>query len=572
VEHGPLTDLAVCIVAAWLFGVVAHVLRQPVLLAYLAAGYVIGPSGIGFITSEESTRSIGSIGLVLLLFVIGLEIDLKRVLGASRTIVATATVQILGTLTAGVLFFRLLGFRLGDGHFEALYLGMAAFVSSTVIAVKILADRRELDTLAGRMTIGIAVLQDIAVIVFLGLQPALGDPSLLVVFRTLFRIGVLIGLAVGVSRYLLPPLFRRVAKLPELIAVGALAWCFVVAALADSLGLSHEMGALVAGVAISTFPYSVDVTAKAAGLRDFFITLFFVGLGLKIPPPEPGPLAVAAGISVFVAATRFVTVMGPLRLLGLGNRVGFLTTLNLVPLSEFALVIVTVGIRHGHVDREIFAPIVYAFIGLAVVGSYAIARSDPLFRRIEPWLVRVGLRDDVSSAVPAPATGPGTDIFVLGFSWSASSLLEEITRHQPGYLPRLAVIDFNPEVHRRLVARGVRAIWGDVSQRDTLEHAGVAEARLVLCTLPNTILRGIDNLRLVELVRTLNPSAAVVAHAERLGDIPRLKAAGASHVLAGRFADADELIDVISAADHHQLQDRLARLERRLEGRNEVVP
>jgi Kef-type K+ transport system membrane component KefB len=571
VEHGPLTDIAVCIVAAWLFGVVAQVLRQPVLLAYLVAGFVIGPQGIGIVTDGHSISSISEMGLILLLFVIGLEIDLKRILGAGRPILVTGAVQILGTIALGLGLALLVGLPLGGGRFDALYFGVAMFVSSTVIAVKILTDKRELDTLAGRITIGLAVLQDVAVIVFLGLQPALASPSLGVILMTFAKIGVLIGVALGVSRYLLPTIFRRVATLPELVVVGALAWCFIIAALAGALGLSREMGALVAGVAISTFPYHLDVTAKVTSLRDFFITLFFVGLGMTIPRPELRPVLLAVGFCAFLLASRFLTVMVPLRVLGLGNRVGFLASLNLLPLSEFSLVILTLGIQEKHLQPEAFAPVVYTFLLLAAVGSYLITKSGDLFLRLDPWLHRLGLGDQ-SGKVETELKESRPDIYLLGFSWTASSLLHEIERTQPALLGRLAVIDFNPEVHHRLVARGVRAVWGDISQRDTLAHAGVPNARLVLCTLPDIVLRGINNLRLVQLVRSLNPQTAIIAHAERLADVAVLETAGATHVNVSRLHDADEFLAAIDAVDKDLIRDKYAALRRRLEGRQEVIP
>ncbi|MBX3745664.1 MAG: cation:proton antiporter [Verrucomicrobiae bacterium] len=571
-DPGPLTDIALCIVAAWLFGVVAQVLRQPVLLAYLVAGYVIGPAGFGIVTNEASIDSISGIGLLLLLFVIGLEIDLKRVIGAGRPIFVTATVQILGTVAIVLAFFTALDHPLGKGHFEAIYLAVAAAASSTVIAVKILTDRAQLDTLAGRITVGVSVLQDVAVIVFLGIQPALDSPSALVLATTTLKIGILIGVTLGVSRYILPSLFHRVATLPELVSVGALAWCFVIAALAHFLGLSREMGALVAGVALSTFPYHLDVAAKVTSLRDFFITLFFVGLGLTIPPPTLHGIGWALVLAALVVLSRALTVLPPLRLLGLGNRVAFLASINLMPLSEFALVLVALGVEAGHLEREMFAPVVYAFFLLAVAGSYAIAASDRLFLATEPWLRRLGLRDRQSAPESRPADPATPDLFLLGFYGTASSLLEEIARNHPDWLPRLAVVDFNPDVHRRLVRRGVHTVWGDISQRDTLKQAGLQHARVVLCTLPNSVLRGTDNLRLVRLVRSLNPDACLVAHAEVLVDVPRLREAGATFVLVPRLRDADDLVAAIHAADNRLLPDLMAALELRLSGRQEIVP
>lgn len=571
-EHGSPTDIAFCIVAAWLLGVVAQVLRQPALLAYIVAGYVIGPSGLRLVTNQESVESISAIGLILLLFVIGLEIDLRRVLSSGRAIVVTAVVQIVGTVVLGLLCFRGLGWPLGGGRFDALYLAAASFVSSTVIAVKILTDRRELDTLAGRIAIGVSVIQDIAVILFLGLQPALSNPSLALVGLTFVRIALLIGASLGISKFVLPTLFRRVATLPELVSVGALAWCFIIAAFAHSLGLSREMGALIAGLSISTFPYHLDVTAKVTSLRDFFITLFFVGLGLRIPAPEVGPLGSALVLSAFILVSRFLTVMVPLRVLGLGNRASFVSTLNLLPFSEFGLVLVGVGLAAGQIGPNLFAPVVYAFFILAVLGSYAIGRSDRLYLAVAPWLERLGLRDEGGAAPELGPSGTGPDIYLLGFSWTASSLLEEILRQAPQLVPRLVVVDFNPEVHRRLAQRGVRAIWGDVSQRDTLAHAGVGQARLILCTLPNIVLRGTNNVRLVQVVRSLNPTACIVAHAEALSDVEALESAGATHVHAPRLREADDLLGVVRAYDAGQLPDRLKEVQQRLENRNEVIP
>jgi len=152
--------------------------------------------------------------------------------------------------------------------------------------IKLLYDKRELDTAAGRLTVGVLVLQDLFAIFFLALQPDLRSPALGVLAVSLGKVGIIIAVAFPVSRFVLPPLFNAVARLPELVQVGALAWCFLVAGLASILGLSREMGALIAGVALSTFPYTLDVVAKVTSLRDFFVTLFFVALGMEIPAPS----------------------------------------------------------------------------------------------------------------------------------------------------------------------------------------------------------------------------------------------------------------------------------------------
>ena len=186
-----------------------------------------------------------------------------------------------------MLFFMGIGLSMGGGGFDALYLTIACALSSTVIIVKVLYEKRELDTLPGRITLGVLVLQDIFAILFLAVQPSLADLQVSVILLSVGRVGVLVATALVLSRYVLPKLFHQIARRPELILLGALAWCFLIGEIAERLHLSREMGSLVAGVSLSTFPYALDVTAKVTTLRDFFITLFFVALGHDDPDSRP---------------------------------------------------------------------------------------------------------------------------------------------------------------------------------------------------------------------------------------------------------------------------------------------
>ncbi|MEI9895422.1 MAG: cation:proton antiporter [Chthoniobacter sp.] len=331
--HELIRDITMCIAAAWLLGLVAQFLRQPILLAYLAGGFALGPAGFKFIESAESIQAIAELGLILLLFMIGLEIDLKKILSAGRSITLTALVQIGSGVVLGIVFFRCLGFGLGGGQWDALYLAIAGALSSTVIIVKVLYDKQELDTQTGRVTLGVLVLQDLAAILFLAVQPNLERLAPSILLLSLVRVVVLIAATLAVSRYVLPAIFRRVARSPELMQVGALAWCFLVGELGERLHLSREMGALVAGVALSTFPYALDVTAKVTSLRDFFITLFFVGLGMQIPMPTGSLVGWALVFAAFVVLTRGLTVFIPLYLMRQGLRMSIIPAINLSQVS-----------------------------------------------------------------------------------------------------------------------------------------------------------------------------------------------------------------------------------------------
>jgi Kef-type K+ transport system membrane component KefB len=568
-ESGLIKDVALCIIAAWVVGVAAQALRQPLLLAYLIAGFAVGPNGFRLVTDAHTIETIASIGLILLLFMIGLEIDLKKMTSAGRLITLTAAVQIFGCLALGWLFFRYTG--LAGGWLEALYLGVAVALSSTVIIVKLLHDKHELETLAGRITLGILVLQDLFAILFLALQPNLKQPEPALIALALGKVVLLVASGLLISRFALPPLFQSIARVPELVLVGALAWCFAMAGLAHQLGLSREMGALVAGVAISTYPYTLDVTAKVTSLRDFFVTLFFVGLGMTIPLPTWALVLQALIFSAFLVGSRLLTVFPPLYWMGQGHRVSLLPAISLCQLSELSLVLLALGKAAGDVSVESISAAAFAFAFLAVDSTYAIMANDFLLRKVSPWLTRAGLKDLSTLSADLHEGKKPPRIFLLGFCRTASSLLEAIERDTPALLPELAIVDFNPEVGRRLKARGVRAIYGDVSQKEVLAHAGVSQAEILISTLPNSLLKGTDNLKLLRILRELAPEATVIAHAESLPEAQALYGAGAGYVITPRLLEADRVMEALAAIENGLLSEEQARHREELEGRKEVV-
>ena len=569
-EHGVAADIAICIIAAWIVAVVSQLVRQPLLLAYLVAGFAIGPHGFKWITDAHSIETISSIGLMLLLFMIGLEIDLKKMASAGKVITLTAVSQIVGCFALGWVFFKFCG--LGQTWLETLYLGLAAAMSSTVIIVKILYDKRELETLAGRITLGVLVLQDIAIILFLAVQPKLKDPAAGVLALALGKVILLVGIAYVVSRFVLPPVFRSVARLPELVLVGALAWCFAMAGLAGYLDLSREMGALTAGVMLSTFPYTLDVVAKVTTIRDFFVTLFFVALGMQIPIPTVNLLVWMVIFSLFLVGSRLLTVFAPLYFMRQGYRISLLPAINLCQMSELSLVLLAMGRSSGDVSDTSIGVAAFAFAFLAVDSTYAILKNDYILGKTVPWLNKLGFRD-LEQHVPEPLTEENAKrICLLGFSWTASSLLEEITRLKPALLPEILVVDFNPHVYERLRRRGVHIVYGDITQRDVLHHAGISHTDIIVCSLPNTVLKGANNLKLLRQLRELNPRAQIVVHAELLADIPALYAAGATYVSAPRLLEASDLLHVLDVAEKRFLDMKREEQEEQLEDRNEVIP
>ncbi|HEU0084323.1 MAG TPA: cation:proton antiporter [Bradyrhizobium sp.] len=574
--HELVGDITLCILFAWGLGLAAHFTRQPLILAYLVAGFFIGPYGMGWVRSQESIQIISELGLIFMLFMIGLEIDLKKIVRAGRVILFAAGGQLIGGCVLGVLFFMALGLAPGGTGFDALYLSIACALSSTVIIVKVLYEKRELDTLPGRITLGVLVLQDIFAILFLAVQPSLADLQVSVILLSIFRVLALVVTALALSRYVLPPLFHQVARRPELVLLGALAWCFLIGEIAERLHLSREMGSLVAGVSLSTFPYALDVTAKVTTLRDFFITLFFVALGMTIPVPNSSVIGLSLIIAAFTVVSRVITTFAPLYLLKQGLRASLLPAINLAQISEFSLVVIQTGVVAGHIKTQTASAASFAFVVLAVLSAFAIGRSDQITRASIRLLKRAGVRDlDHSHAHHDEAGdghGEGRRILILGFFRAASALLSEIERQNPELLDQIGVVDFNPVVFQNLAKRGVHVTYGDISNVETLVHAGVGKAEIIILSVPDSLLKGATNEKLVRHVRSLNETAKIISTADLLADVEDHYAAGADYVVVTRLSDAHELFSVIEAVDAGLLDDKRAEIDVRLRKRREVLP
>ena len=574
--HELIRDITFSILFAWVLGLAAHFFRQPLILAYLVGGFVIGPYGIGWVKSQESISTISELWLIFMLFMIGLEIDLKKIIRSGKVILFAAGGQLIGACLLGVAFFVAIGLSLGSGKFDALYLTVACALSSTVIIVKVLYEKRELDTLPGRITLGILVLQDIFAILFLAIQPSLDNLQIGIVLVSIGRVGALVATAMILSRFVLPRIFHQIARNPELVMLGALAWCFLIGEVAERLHLSREMGSLVAGVSLSTFPYALDVTAKVTTLRDFFITLFFVALGMTIPIPNSSTIWLALVIALFTVASRVLTTFLPLYAMKQGLRASLLPALNLAQISEFSLVIIQTGIIAGHITPQTSSAASFAFVILAVLSTFVIMRSDQITRWAIPVLKRIGFRDldhtQTSSDEHEGGHGAARRIVILGFFRAASALVSEIERQNKSLLDQISVVDFNPNVFRTLTARGIHVIYGDISNIDTLLHAGVGKAEIIILSVPDSLLKGANNEKLVRHVRSMNPDAKIISTADLLADVADIYAAGADYVTVTRVTDAAELYKVIDAADQGLLDEKRAEMDGLLSERREVLP
>ena len=540
-----LSSIGIAVGAAALIAAVTWRFKQPLIIAYLATGVIIGPHiGFSFITNDESIRTVAEIGLILLLFVIGLEIDVRKMASGGLAVLLTGALQVPICIALGLGFFALLGVGNTEHNYALLYLAACMSLSSTLVVVKILNDKFELDTLPGRITLGVLVIQDLWAVGMLAVQPNIVNPNLLPLLGSLWRGAVLVVAGFALAKYVLPYLFRTVAKAPELVLVSALGWCFFLAGAASLIGLSREMGALIAGVSLSTFPYTVDVVAKAVSIRDFFVTLFFVALGMQITIPSLYVLELALAASAFVVVSRIV-VVPILYVLRLGLRTSIVPAINLAQVSEFSIVIASLGVsmHPQQISQDVLTVVIITFAVTSVVSTYMINFSHP----IQGWLTAafkaIGLKDLDATALKEEVAEAHQPVIFLGFFRDASSILYEFehegsAEESKQFIEKILVIDFNPTVMRELRRRNIRCVYGDIAHADTLRHAGVEHADLVVSSITDDVLRGTSNLRLMHSVHTHAPNARVVLTSDHIPQALHFYEEGADFVFVPRLYSA----------------------------------
>ncbi len=576
-------DIGVSLLTAGVLAVVFSRLRIPAIAAFLLAGVVVGPIGVRAVTDEANIATIAGLGLILLLFLIGLEIDLRKLLASGRTILLSGLLQFplcvlfgwaaaLGLAALGVGAGILDG--AGAGGYAPLYVGFLLASSSTLLVVKLFEESFQLDTAVGRVCLGLLIFQDVWSIVVIALQPNFTHPDPLPILFNFLGIVVLGVVAFVLAKYLLPFGFRWIAKSPELMLVSAVAWCFGVGFLGNSLdpllgalagtgpvglSVSMEMGALIAGAAIASLPYSTEVTSQVGTVKNFFVTLFFIGLGMRIPLPDGVEVVLLALLFSLLAVLSRPLIFFPLlHATGLYRRNAMVSAVRLAQVSEFSLVIAYVGFNLGHVSNAFVAAVIFAFVLTALVTPLLFRKADAVYRRLVPVLDRLGFR------APPHVAEEGERQYclaLLGFHRVASSLLYEIAKRHPALLKEILVVDFNVNIHPRIAALGPTVRYGDFSKPETMLQTGVDRARVVVCTIPDDLLKGTTNRRIVRMLRNMNSNAAIIVNALEFEEAARLYEAGADYVYVPRVDNARVLEPAIIAALDGTLAAYRARVE-----------
>ena len=583
-------DIGMSLLVAGILAVVFHRLKIPSIAAFLVAGFIVGPGGAGLMEDLENIPVIADLGLVLLLFVIGLELDFRKIISSGRIIIITGLLQFPLSVLVGFAIAKMLaslGVTALDGDFAPLYMGIVLAASSTLLVVKLFQESFELDTTAGRISLGLLIFQDIWAIAVIAVQPNFSNPQIGPIVSAFVGIALLIALSMVAARYLLPVIFRWIATSPELILVGAVGWCFGIVFLGANLdtfgtallgssthiAVGPGMSALIAGASIASLPFSSDVISKVGVVKDFFIILFFVGLGISIPVPDgPAVLLLALLFALAAILVRYIVFVPLLYFNGLDRRNAVVSSTRLAQVSEFSLIIVYAGLALGHVDEFFNSATIFAFIFTALITPTLYRYADDLYARLQPLLDRLGFRipDGIGEE-----QNENYSLAVLGFHRLASSLLYELKRQNPKLLENILVVDFNIHLHEEIAALGPTVRYGDLSNAETLHHAGVDKARVVLVSVQDDVLKGTSNLRLVREIRHLNPKAMIIANAIELAESARLYDAGADFVYLSRVDSAQKLLEPIISAMDGSLKDyRLLResIDGKWHERKEIIP
>jgi Kef-type K+ transport system membrane component KefB len=558
-------DIGISLLAAGALGVIFTRLKIPSIAAFLLAGIVIGPIGLKLVTDPVNVDTIAQLGFILLLFLIGLEIDFKKILGSGKAIIVTGLLQYPLTILFGVLAAKVMlmlgigGSMLAESSHAPLYVGVIIAGSSTLLVVKLFQEHFELDTVPGRLALGILVFQDIWVIIAILIQPNLQNPELGMIAMSFLGILLLTLFTVVVALSVVGRAFTWIAKTPEMTLLGALAWCFIVVFVGVNLdnifmatygrnyhmAVGSGMAALIAGASIANLPSSTEIITKVATVKDFFITLFFVALGISIPMPESIDVIILAVVLAFVAILARQLIFFPLFYFsGVDQRNAQVSSIRLAQISEFGLVIAFLGVKLGHLSPALTSAVIFAFVITALATPIMYGKAYEIHGWIRPLLEKCGFKAPPELAREG---GKGYKLALLGFHRDASSLLYNLSQTDPKLLKKTLVVDFNVALHDKIAATGAHVHYGDLANPETLLHVGLNEARVIVCTIPDDLLRGIDNKSLVRIVREMAPNAVIIANAIATHEIHNVYAAGADYVYLNRFEAAWTLQRAITA-------------------------
>jgi Kef-type K+ transport system membrane component KefB len=535
---GAFGEFSVLLIISAFAGAIALLLRQPLLIAYIVVGIAVGPAVLGITQAQEQIHLLAEIGVAVLLFVVGLKLDLKHVRHIGPVALATG----LGQLAFTIFFGFLIILFMGKTVLEAIYVGVALTFSSTIIIVKLLSDKREIDSLHGRIAVGFLIVQDLAVVIAMMVMSTLrtGDTALLDVMGSIAgRIAIAAIALYILMRYVLPKLVASMAKSLELMLIFAIAWGMALAALGEWAGFS-----------LASTDFRDAINSRLTAIRDFLLLFFFIDLGSKLDFSTLGDeLWPAAVLSIFVLIGNPLIVMAIMGYMGYKKRTGFLAGLTVAQISEFSIVFVAMGISLGHVGIEALGLTTLVGIITIALSTYMILYSQILYAKVGPYLGfferKVAFREMSDSPQGDLPFSPDVLVFGLGrYGGRLTVGLQEAGLEVLG-------VDFDPEVVRHYSQLGVPIRFGDGMESAFLENLPLKDARWVVSTIPDIA----SNRALMHALRSQGYKGEVAIVAREDADGLALKGLGVPTVLYPMNSAVDHtvatLVEIIEMQRSH---------------------
>jgi Kef-type K+ transport system membrane component KefB len=474
-------ELAAILMLAGLIGVAALKLRQPLIIGYILTGILVGPAALNWVSGGSELKLLSSIGISVLLFLVGLKLDV----GLIRSVGPVALATGLGQIAFTTLFGFLLAVGLGYGPVPALYIAVCLTFSSTIIIVKLLSDKREIDSLHGRIAVGFLVVQDIAVILAMILLTSFnlqggggiaGQALRLLLVGSAFVLGT-----AATMRWVMPPLLGRLAQNQELLVLFAVAWAVGLAALADAVEFSKEVGAFLGGVSIASTAYREAIASRLTGLRDFLLLFFFIDLGSGLNLSAAGlQLWPALVLSAFVLVGNPLIVVAIMGAMGYRRRTGLLAGLTVAQISEFSLILAALGVQLGQLGEGELGLITLVGVITIALSTYMILGSEQLYAWLQGplrLLERATPFGELGSSTSGPAR---VDVILLGLGRFGGAIHRQLQPHNLSILG----IDFDPQALRLAAAQGLPVQYGDSEDPEFTASLPLSSATVVVSTLP----------------------------------------------------------------------------------------
>ncbi len=525
-------DIAVILIVSAVLAFIAKALRQPLIPAYVLTGLIIGPLVFGFIKNQELILAFSEMGIALLLFIAGLEISFKKIKEANlKKIALIGTFQIIVVFAIVFLFKGILDLT----SLQAAYIGIILAFGSTMVDIKLLADKGELVTLHGRLVLGILLLQDLVAIIAIVVFTTSGFAVAPLFFAFAKLAGILI-LAMVLQKYVLNKMFRLAAQSTEMLFLLSLAVLFLFIILAYIAEISIVIGAFIAGVSLANSPFKTELESRISPLRDFFAILFFVALGMQIVFTGVGQrLALLAMLLIGAFFIKPVITTILLRFTGYRPRTSFLTSISLAQLSEFSLIIGALGLSLGVLDMSIFSTVILATIITMSMTPYFINYKDQIYNVFKYPVALfkfLPIKEDLEYVDEADK-----EILLIGAHRMGGVLLKELMKKRD----KLLIIDYNPEVIASLIKNKISCIYGDICSPDLLSKINLKKLKLVICTVP-----GYDeNLHALKKIKAINPRIKVVVTGSRISETLTLYENGADFVITPKVVAGQELARII---------------------------